>query len=96
MEAGFRKNKRLIVEIPKIPREKTALLYLLIELLSASISNNAQLHRVSFFILSNPISRKIVSLVYVKDKPLRHGKLALLLGMVEADEQLRCGLFGRA
>ena len=65
-----------MVDVPKIPRERTALLYLLIELLSASVSNNSQLHRVSFFILSNPISRKIVSLVYVKDKPLKHGKIA--------------------
>jgi len=69
-------NGQLMVEVPKIPRERTALLYLLIELLSASVSNNSQLHRVSFFILSNPISRKIVSLVYVKDKPLKHGKIA--------------------
>lgn len=45
----------------------------LTELLSLAIANQAQSHRASFFILSNPISRKIVSLLYIRDKPLRHG-----------------------
>lgn len=58
----------------KLSRERTALFQRLTELLSFAIGNQAQNHRASFFILSNPISRKIVSLLYIKDKPLRHGE----------------------
>lgn len=50
------------------------MLHLLVELLSASVLNQAQHQRATYFILSNPISKKIVSLLYVKDKPLRHGE----------------------
>jgi hypothetical protein len=31
-------------------------------------------HRAQFFILSNPVSMRIASLLYMKQKPLRHGK----------------------
>lgn len=31
-------------------------------------------HRAQFFILSNPVSMRIASLLYMKQKPLRHGE----------------------
>ncbi|OCF33154.1 hypothetical protein I316_05199 [Kwoniella heveanensis BCC8398] len=57
----------------KLPREHGALLQSLVELLSFCIINHA--HRASYFILSNPISKKVVGLLYVRDKPLRHAAL---------------------
>jgi len=65
----------LTVAKPKLPRERVALLHLLTELLAASVLNQSQLHRASYYVLSNPISKKVVSLLYLKDKPLRHGEL---------------------
>lgn len=59
----------------KLTREQSTLLQLLIELLSYGINNHA--HRASYFILSNPISKKVVGLLYIKDKPLRHGQFCL-------------------
>ncbi|WVQ85221.1 hypothetical protein IAT38_007386 [Cryptococcus sp. DSM 104549] len=58
---------------PKLPREYGALLQHLVELLSFCVTNHA--HRASYFILSNPISKKVVGLLYVRDKPLRHAAL---------------------
>lgn len=57
----------------------------LTELLSLAIANQAQSHRASFFILSNPISRKIVSLLYIRDKPLRHGEYNFIAHENSAD-----------
>ncbi|WWD22828.1 hypothetical protein CI109_107322 [Kwoniella shandongensis] len=57
----------------KLPRERGALLQLLVELLSFCVINHA--HRASYFILANPISKKVAGLLYVKDKPLRHASL---------------------
>ena len=57
-----------------MPREKALLFSGLIELFSFSISNTTQAARAAFFLLSNVVSRKITSLLYVKDKPLRHGE----------------------
>lgn len=44
----------------------------LVELLSFSITIHG--HRASYFVMSNPIARKTVGLLYVKQKPLRHGE----------------------
>ena len=66
----------LMIAKPKLPRERVALLHLLTELLAASVLNQSQLHRASYYVLSNPISKKVVSLLYLKDKPLRHGALS--------------------
>ncbi|KAK8844620.1 hypothetical protein IAR55_006467 [Kwoniella newhampshirensis] len=57
----------------KLPRERGALLQNLVELLSFCVINHA--HRASYFILANPISKKVAGLLYVKDKPLRHAAL---------------------
>ncbi|WVR03282.1 hypothetical protein IAU60_000273 [Kwoniella sp. DSM 27419] len=57
----------------KLPREQNALLQNLIELLSFCVTNHA--HRASYFVLSNPISKRVVGLLHVKDKPLRHAVL---------------------
>nr|XP_019048585.1 hypothetical protein I302_02357 [Kwoniella bestiolae CBS 10118]OCF27515.1 hypothetical protein I302_02357 [Kwoniella bestiolae CBS 10118] len=57
----------------ELSREHIALLQHLIELLSFSIINHA--HKASYFVLANPVSKKVVQLLYVKDKPLRHACL---------------------
>lgn len=56
---------------PKLPRHRISLFIMLIELLSFCVLHHA--HRASYFILSNPISKKVFSLLKVKDKPLRYG-----------------------
>ncbi|KAK6905071.1 hypothetical protein I203_105890 [Kwoniella mangroviensis CBS 8507] len=68
VKAELTKNKLF-----KLSREHIALLQHLIELLSFSIANHA--HRASYFVLANPVSKKVVQLLYVKDKPLRHACL---------------------
>ena len=57
----------------QLSREQATLLLQLVELLSYCLMVHS--HRGSYFILSNPISRKVVSLLYIKHKPLRHGML---------------------
>ncbi|WRT63528.1 uncharacterized protein IL334_000433 [Kwoniella shivajii] len=57
----------------RLTREHITLLQLLVELLSFCVLNHT--HKGSYFILSNPISKKVVNLLYVKDKPLRHAAL---------------------
>ncbi|WWC85689.1 uncharacterized protein L201_000555 [Kwoniella dendrophila CBS 6074] len=57
----------------KLAREHITLLQHLVELLSFCITNHS--HKASYFVLSNPISKKVVNLLYVKDKPLRHAAL---------------------
>ncbi|KAK4688245.1 protein phosphatase 4 regulatory subunit 3, partial [Tremellales sp. Uapishka_1] len=62
---------KAVKETPmKLTRERATLLQNLIELLSFCVINHA--HRSQYFILSNPISPRVVSLLYVKEKPLRH------------------------
>nr|XP_018266504.1 uncharacterized protein I303_00479 [Kwoniella dejecticola CBS 10117]OBR88662.1 hypothetical protein I303_00479 [Kwoniella dejecticola CBS 10117] len=57
----------------KLAREHITLLQHLVELLSFCVLSHA--HKASYFVLSNPISKKVVGLLYVKDKPLRHAAL---------------------
>lgn len=64
---------------PKFSGGQLALFQSLIELLSFAIRNQSQNNRALYFILSNPISRKIVSLLHVKNKPLRHGELSFAI-----------------
>ncbi|WVO25196.1 uncharacterized protein IAS62_006586 [Cryptococcus decagattii] len=60
----------------KLTREYTSLLQNLVELLSYCVVNHP--HKGSYFILSNPISKKVVALLYIRDKPLRHAALRFL------------------
>ncbi|OXH35304.1 nuclear protein [Cryptococcus neoformans] len=60
----------------KLTREYTSLLQNLVELLSYCLLNHP--HKGSYFILSNPISKKVVALLYIRDKPLRHAALRFL------------------
>ncbi|GHJ88221.1 hypothetical protein NliqN6_4623 [Naganishia liquefaciens] len=41
-------------------------------------------HRAQFFILSNPVSMRIASLLYMKQKPLRHASLRYLRACLKA------------
>lgn len=59
---------------PILDRPKAALLGHLVELLSFCVTMHG--HRASYFVMSNPIARKTVSLLYLKEKPLRHGELS--------------------
>ena len=78
-------------------RERITWFQCLTELLSTGVSNQSQPQRTSYFILSNPISRKIVSLLYIKDKPLRHGEHDYsgreLSGCSDARPQRLCATF---
>jgi protein phosphatase-4 regulatory subunit 3 len=65
----------LMAEPLALPRERTTQLQQLVELLSFTLLNHG--HRTTYFILGNTIMRHIVSLLYVKDKPLRHGEYRL-------------------
>ncbi|ODN80464.1 hypothetical protein L202_02704 [Cryptococcus amylolentus CBS 6039] len=60
----------------KLARNYTTLLQNLTELLSYCVTTHG--HKSSYFILSNPISKKVVGLLYIKDKPLRHAALRYL------------------
>nr|XP_019014382.1 uncharacterized protein I206_00464 [Kwoniella pini CBS 10737]OCF53163.1 hypothetical protein I206_00464 [Kwoniella pini CBS 10737] len=68
VKAELNKNPKF-----KLTREHITLLQHLVELLSFCVINHA--HKASYFVLSNPISKKIVNLLYIKDKPLRHAAL---------------------
>ena len=91
-ESLARRSLLMADQPPKFSREQMALFQSLTELLSFAISNQSQNHRASFFILSNPISRKIVSLLYIKDKPLRHGERHAANLVVRKAERCPSGL----
>ena len=61
--------------LPTLTRERKSLLQSLIELFSFTLSNQNQAHRAAYFLLSHPLSRKVLTLLYFKDKPLRHAAL---------------------
>lgn len=63
---------RLTGPFPALPRHRISLLIMLIDLLSFCVLHHA--HRASYFILSNPISKRVFSLLRIKDKPLRYGE----------------------
>lgn len=49
-----------------------SLINILVELLSYCVTVHA--HRAQYYILSNPLAQKVCSLMYAREKPLRHGK----------------------
>nr|ODO02203.1 nuclear protein [Cryptococcus depauperatus CBS 7855] len=59
-----------------LSREYMTLIQTLVELLSYCVIHHQ--HKSSYFILSNPISKRIAGLLYVRDKPLRHAALRFL------------------
>ncbi|ORX34996.1 component of IIS longevity pathway SMK-1-domain-containing protein [Kockovaella imperatae] len=61
--------------LPSLSRERRSLLQGLIELFSFTLSNQNQAHRAAYFLLSHPLSRKVLTLLYFKDKSLRHAAL---------------------
>ncbi|EIW73149.1 hypothetical protein TREMEDRAFT_24823, partial [Tremella mesenterica DSM 1558] len=70
-------NITTIMDPPFRPtREQSSLIQHLVELLSFCVLIHA--HRASYFILSNPISPKVVSLLHLKHKPLRHATLRFI------------------
>lgn len=58
----------------KLSREQATLVQHLVELLSFCVLSHS--HRASYFVLSNPVSKKITSLLYLRDKTLRHSEWA--------------------
>ena len=55
----------------RLDRRQTAITHHLVELLYFCVMLHTQ--RSSFYVLSNPINKKVVSLLYLRDKPLRLG-----------------------
>jgi protein phosphatase-4 regulatory subunit 3 len=62
----------------------------LTELLAFFVAQHG--HRAQFFILSNPVSMRIASLLYMKQKPLRHGKSNKLKVLTSAKRDLAASL----
>lgn len=56
--------------------ERVPLINTLVDLLSYCVAVHA--HRAQYYILSNPLAQKVCSLIYAREKPLRHASLRFI------------------